>query len=173
MQLFVDEGPVAMSKNRRVITSTGSDGHSFLEVHDDPPPCRFSLDNVTMDQLWLTTTAPADPSSDELGKVNPKTAYQQPPAFGTLFELCTFEPGFSSPMHRTDTIDYVVVLSGQVDLQVEDGTTVSLSPGDTVVQLAATHRWVNRGADACSIAVVLVSTRSQTSMPDGIEVYET
>jgi quercetin dioxygenase-like cupin family protein len=152
------------------VTSTSPDGRSVLDVREGPPPYRFAAGTVTMDQLWLTTASPPDPARDELAAQNPQTAIQQPPAYGSLFEVCTFEPGFESPMHRTESIDYVVVLSGEVHLEVQDSEAVRLGPGDTVVQLAATHRWSNRGSERSCIAVVLVSTRTDPAAPDGIEI---
>jgi quercetin dioxygenase-like cupin family protein len=152
------------------VTSTSPGGRSVLDVREGPPPYRFTAGMVTMDQLWLTTASPADPAVDELAAHCPQTPIQQPPAYGSLFEVCTFEPGFESPMHRTDSIDYVVVLSGEVHLEAQDGNAVRLGPGDTVIQLAATHRWSNRGSNPSSIAVVLVSTRTNPASPDGIEI---
>jgi quercetin dioxygenase-like cupin family protein len=58
-------------------------------------------------------------------------------------------------MHRTRTLDYAVILSGEIDLLVDDAE-VHLKAGDVVIQQGTNHAWVNRGAEPCKIAVVLI-----------------
>jgi len=69
------------------------------------------------------------------------------------------EPG----MHTTDTIDYEVVLSGEVVLELDDGVETTLRPGDTVVQNGTRHRWQNRGSQPAVIAVTLIGAHRQPS----------
>ena len=64
----------------------------------------------------------------------------------------TDDPG----MHRTDTVDYVVVLSGEVSLELDDGETVHLSAGDCVVQNGTRHAWRNSSSAPCLIAFAIV-----------------
>jgi uncharacterized cupin superfamily protein len=59
-------------------------------------------------------------------------------------------------MHTTDTIDFEVILSGEVWLELDDGEEVHLKAGDTFVQNGTRHRWFNRGAEPAKIAVVLI-----------------
>jgi mannose-6-phosphate isomerase-like protein (cupin superfamily) len=61
-----------------------------------------------------------------------------------------------SAMHTTDTIDFEFVVSGEVDLELDDGETVHLRPGDTVVQNGTRHAWRNRGSQPCCMVVCLV-----------------
>ena len=58
-------------------------------------------------------------------------------------------------MHRTETIDYAIVLSGEIDM-VLDETDVHLSEGDVVVQCGTNHAWVNRSSQPCRIAFILI-----------------
>lgn len=62
-------------------------------------------------------------------------------------------------MHTTDTIDFEVVLSGEVVLELDDGVEKVLRPGDTVVQNGTRHRWVNRGSEPAVVAVILTGAR--------------
>src|SRR5689334_2752699 len=62
------------------------------------------------------------------------------------------EPG----MHTTATIDFEVVLSGTVTLELDDGAMVTLAPGDTVVQNGTRHRWGNPGTEPATLAVFIV-----------------
>ena len=78
-----------------------------------------------------------------------------------------FLPGFESKMHHTDTIDFEYIISGEVWLDLDDGATVYLHAGDTVVQNGTRHRWRNEGAEPCRIVVFMVGT---PRTPSGIDV---
>ena len=77
---------------------------------------------------------------------------------GTIFRVVEYQPGVAPRMHRTETIDYAVVLSGEIDMQLDE-STVHLGAGDVLVQQATLHDWVNRGSVACVIAFVLVPAK--------------
>jgi quercetin dioxygenase-like cupin family protein len=62
-------------------------------------------------------------------------------------------------VHRTDSIDYAVVLSGEIDMELEKGTEVHLEAGDVLVQRGTVHCWVNRGKVPCVMAFVLVDAK--------------
>ncbi len=64
--------------------------------------------------------------------------------------------------HRTDSVDYAVILSGEIDMEM-DGTTVHLKGGDVLVQRGTIHNWVNRGTAPCTIAFVLIDAKPVTS----------
>jgi mannose-6-phosphate isomerase-like protein (cupin superfamily) len=81
----------------------------------------------------------------------------------TLAEMEEKLPGFlaylepdNPGMHTTDTIDFEVVLSGEVTLELDNGVEKVLRPGDTVVQNGTRHRWENRGTEPAVLAVVLI-----------------
>ena len=61
-------------------------------------------------------------------------------------------------MHATETIDYALIMSGQIDMML-DGETVTLKAGDVVVQQATNHAWINHGPDICRIAFVLIDSQ--------------
>jgi uncharacterized cupin superfamily protein len=61
-------------------------------------------------------------------------------------------------MHRTRSLDYAVVLSGEIDMMLDE-TSVHLKPGDTVVQQATNHAWINRGKEPCRILFVLMDSK--------------
>ena len=65
-------------------------------------------------------------------------------------------------MHTTDTIDFEVVLSGEVVLELDDGAETVLHPGDTVVQNGTRHRWLNRGVQPAVLAVFLIGAHRRT-----------
>jgi uncharacterized cupin superfamily protein len=61
-------------------------------------------------------------------------------------------------MHRTRSIDYAVILSGEIDMMLDD-SLVHLKPGDVVVQQATNHAWINRGTQPCRILFVLMDSK--------------
>jgi mannose-6-phosphate isomerase-like protein (cupin superfamily) len=79
-------------------------------------------------------------------------------ADGTIFRVVEYQPGVAPRRHRTETIDYAVVLSGEIDMPLDD-SVVHLRAGDVLVQQATMHDWVNRGAVPCVIAFVLVPAK--------------
>jgi quercetin dioxygenase-like cupin family protein len=79
-------------------------------------------------------------------------------ADGTIFRIVEYQPGVAPRMHRTETIDYAVVISGEIDMQLDVGA-VHLRAGDVLVQQATLHDWVNRGRGPCVIAFVLVPAK--------------
>ena len=81
-------------------------------------------------------------------------------ADGTIFRIVRYEPGVAPRNHRTETIDYAVVMSGEIDMRLDDGVVVHLRAGDTLVQQATLHDWVNNGSEACVIAFVLVPAKA-------------
>jgi quercetin dioxygenase-like cupin family protein len=76
-------------------------------------------------------------------------------ADGTVFRLVRYEPGVAPRNHRTETVDYAIVLSGEIEMEL-DGFVVRLRAGDVLVQQNTMHNWVNRGTQACVVAFVLV-----------------
>jgi quercetin dioxygenase-like cupin family protein len=73
-----------------------------------------------------------------------------------VFRVIRLEPGAEPRMHRTNSLDYAIVLAGEVDLELDD-SVVRLSAGDTVVQRGAIHNWANRSTEVCLIGIVLIS----------------
>jgi quercetin dioxygenase-like cupin family protein len=64
--------------------------------------------------------------------------------------------------HRSDSIDYAIILSGTIDMQLDD-EEVHLEAGDVVIQRGTIHNWINRGSEPCTIAFVLIGAKSATA----------
>ncbi len=81
---------------------------------------------------------------------------------GTVFRVVEYQPGVAPRNHRTETVDYAVVLSGEIEMDL-DGARVQLRQGDALVQRNTIHNWVNRGSRPCVIAFVLVPMKGARS----------
>lgn len=80
-----------------------------------------------------------------------------PPPGGTRFSIIDLAPGYrTAELHRTDTVDYVLCLSGEVDLLLDDDRPTRLRAGDVIVQCGANHGWANIGCVPARLAVILV-----------------
>jgi len=140
---------------RRVVT--GHDEHGGARVAIDEV-CKNIVSrrpNHASCVVWSTGVFPADNADDSDGAAR-ELATTDPG--GTVFRIVEYRPGVAPRNHRTESLDYAVVLSGEIDMELE-GTVVHLHAGDVLVQRGTAHNWVNRGAEPCVIAFVLVAAR--------------
>jgi quercetin dioxygenase-like cupin family protein len=140
---------------RRVVT--GHDQHGRATVLIDEL-CRNVISRRPHHQscvVWSTGSVPADNSDGADGGAR-KVASTDPG--GTVFRLVEYQPGVAPRNHRTESIDYAVVIAGEIDMDLE-GTAVHLKQGDVLVQRGTIHNWVNRGTEPCVIAFVLVAAK--------------
>jgi mannose-6-phosphate isomerase-like protein (cupin superfamily) len=134
--------------SRRVVTGLDSQGKSCFIIDGEVPHYREN----GLALVWRTEGEIAD-NSGTADTARPY-ALDLLHAGGSNFTICTFSPGMNEPMmHATDTIDYLVVLSGRVKLVLESGET-DLGPGDLVVDRGVVHGWANPWSEPCVAAVV-------------------
>jgi len=142
---------------RRIVTGHTAAGQSTVWI-DAPATNAVSRRPGHQSRLiWVTdeTPAPFDDAADE----GARNIGRPPPAGGTIFRVIEIAPGCTADMHRTDTLDYVAVMSGEMDMELETGT-VHLRAGDVLVQRGTLHNWTNTGTEPCRIAVVLIDGRA-------------
>ncbi len=109
--------------------------------------------------IWITEGAPAEmPVGERVEDLGARILGTPPPANGTRFAVITFPPGNPGRMHRTETIDYVIVMQGELDMDMDD-STVKLKAGDVMVQRGTNHAWVNRGKEVARAAFVLIDAK--------------
>jgi quercetin dioxygenase-like cupin family protein len=80
-----------------------------------------------------------------------------------VFRTVCYEPGVTPRNHRADSIDYTVVISGEIEMELDYKAMVKLKAGDVLVQCGTIHNWVNRSNAACVIAFVLISGKPVTA----------
>lgn len=132
---------------RRIVTGLNAAGQSAVIIDGTVPV----LADISAALVWQSKVQPAD-NSGTADTAEPYTvAMLHNP--GSTFAICTFPPGSHEHMHATDTIDYLVILSGHVTLVTEQGEA-DLGPGDLVVDRGVLHGWRNLGSEHCiAIAV--------------------
>lgn len=128
-----------MTPPRRVIAGLDSDGRSAIIIDDPASTVIWSTDGDVADN-----SGTADAGGGKLSF----------PTSGTRFIYSDFPPGMTSPVHATDTIDYIVILSGAVTFVTETGETL-VKAGDLLVDRGVVHAWRNDGDVPCRIVSVL------------------
>jgi mannose-6-phosphate isomerase-like protein (cupin superfamily) len=168
---------------RRVVTGLDADNKAST-LFDSRVPLKPGPYGIAAVNLWITDSYPPaltfkdDPATKPIGI--------SPPDNGTKLRVVEFPPldaateakmepnflmkslGDHAParglpvkhplMHRTRSLDYAVVLSGEIDMMLDD-SLVHLKPGDVVVQQATNHGWINRGTQPCRILFVLMDSK--------------
>jgi quercetin dioxygenase-like cupin family protein len=141
---------------RRVVT--GHDARNVAKVLIDAPATNAKKPNsgVVSTLMWITDQNPADIGVGEtIEDMGARIVGTPPPAGGTRFCVIDFPPGNHPHMHRTETIDYVIVIEGEIEMDMDD-STVKLKQGDIMVQRGTNHAWANRSTKRARVAFVLV-----------------
>ena len=139
---------------RRVVTANDENGKAVVLVDDRASNFRNNRSGVQSVLVWMTDSTPADVAGHK--DLGARRVDRPPPYRGTIFRIMELQPGNAQDMHVTPTIDYALVMSGEIDMELDDGVEVHLEQGDVVVQRATVHNWVNRGTEPCTIAFILI-----------------
>jgi mannose-6-phosphate isomerase-like protein (cupin superfamily) len=169
---------------RRVVTTVDDTGKAVV-LFDGANPHKVVRPNrsVTSRLVWVTGETPADMS----GKADRAavTVGIGPPEGGSIFRIIDVPPtppdvdkldpdylhrqiGEHAPkrgrpprhplMHRTRTIDYAIIMAGEIDMLLDDGE-IHFRAGDVLIQQGTNHAWINRGTEPCRIAFVLIDAK--------------
>jgi oxalate decarboxylase/phosphoglucose isomerase-like protein (cupin superfamily) len=172
---------MALKSTRRIVTGHDSRGKAVVLFDADVPPQQRGANGVTL--LWVTREFPVDAAAAD---DRAQTAIGVPPPDqGTVFRVVEFAPatGHAAPIdhnevlrsmgidpatqgyarhlhtHRTRTIDYAVVIEGEIDMLLDD-SEIHVKAGDVLVQQATNHAWVNNGPRPCRIAFILMDAKT-------------
>jgi mannose-6-phosphate isomerase-like protein (cupin superfamily) len=170
---------------RRVLTGHDKEGKSVILQDGIAPNVKEmtpSFPGLALTDLWETKGAPASNEGDADAADRP--IHLEPPANGTIVRIVEFPPDSTRPeasdgkggfkaigaghaqdrhssdpmMHRTTTVDYIIVLKGEIYAVMDKGETL-LKQGDVLIQRGTNHSWSVRGSEPCIIAAVLVSSK--------------
>jgi quercetin dioxygenase-like cupin family protein len=144
---------------RRVITGHDANGKAIVTIDEIAQNVVESRKGANAAVIWSTGSLPADntePGDGGLRKVGTTLPG------GSVFRVVRFHPGVVPRMHRTDSIDYAVVIEGEIDMELDDGLMVTLKAGDVMVQRGTIHNWINRGTEPCTIAFSLIAAAPVT-----------
>jgi quercetin dioxygenase-like cupin family protein len=141
---------------RRVVT--GHDAAQVAKVLLDGPAtnAKHPQPGQASTLMWCTDAAPAAiPIGEQPEDMGARILGTAPPRNGTRFTVIDFPPGNAAHMHRTETIDYVIVMEGEIEMDMDD-SSVKLKAGDILIQRGTNHAWANRSDKRARVAFVLV-----------------
>ena len=146
---------------RRIVTGHDPKGRAIVATDETfsavESPARPGISRV---EVWSTDSMPVDNSEGAAGDAQRAGFVKRYNYVGTgqgsVIRVTSFAPGSPGFMHRTETCDYAILLSGECDLELDDGKTVHMKAGDICVQRGTMHAWVNRGSEPAVFAFVLI-----------------
>ncbi len=127
-----------------------SDGHA---------PRSHGIPGAVFHEVWNTSATPAPVPPAEPREPTDRPLVTPPDPNGTIVRVVDLEPGSRSPLHRTESLDYGIVLAGEVTLVLDDGSETLLRSGDVVVQRGTDHAWANATDEPARMVFVLVDGR--------------
>lgn len=148
---------------RRVVTGHDAKGKAVVATDERLTAVSRRIGaNITGCEIWSTDRMPVDNSAaaDAAQRAGFVRRYNYVgTSEGVTFRITEWAPGHARFTHRTETLDYAILLSGEIDLELDDGEVVHLKPGDVVVQRGTIHTWVNRGSVPAVTAFILIDAR--------------
>jgi mannose-6-phosphate isomerase-like protein (cupin superfamily) len=146
---------------RRVVTGHDKNGKAVVRIDDVKANWSPGRANQERQNIWTTNDLPVHFTED--GEDKGARQIGTTITGGSVFRVVEFGPGVAPRNHRTDSIDYAVVMSGEIDMEMDD-TVVHLKAGDVLVQRGTIHNWVNKGKAPCVIAFILIASDGNTAV---------
>src|SRR3954447_16618708 len=140
---------------RRIVTGHDAAGKSVV-LSDTPTPKTLDIGTAAFHELWITDAVPVPLDAVETVEPVDRPVRTPPPSGGVTVRFTEMAPGAESPMHRTESLDVGVVLSGETWLLLDDGSETLVGVGDAVVQRGTNHAWANRGDAPVRMVFVMV-----------------
>jgi len=158
---------------RVVRTSHAEDGRSVFASDEIVTPLfPFGPRASAFSTLDSRSSVPVPHSATAVEAPSDKAAIPRCPPSGVVFAVSDFPPNCSAPMHRTLSLDYAAVLTGEIVLRLDGGDEKTIRAGEFVVQQGVNHEWINRAANPCRILLVMVGAE-KIPLKDGTVLEET
>src|SRR5215469_9984191 len=144
---------------RRIVTAHDAQGRSIVGSDSVIGSQLGKLQaSIEVANIWINETMPpvldgTDPTT-KLFPMLPRNG-------GAVFRLLELAPGTAPHMHKTETIDYIVVTAGELTMLLDDGTELVMKPHDVMIQRATVHGWANRSDRPCRFATVVIDAAAK------------
>jgi quercetin dioxygenase-like cupin family protein len=153
---------------RRVVTGHDNDARAIFKTDNYFATKMIPSGDAAFTLIWTTQTVPADNNDETDGRERDAGLTLNN---GSVIRVVDMLPGGESPMHRTNSIDYGIVLSGEVELELDDGAKRLIGAGGIIVQRGTNHRWRNVSTDTpCRIVFMLIEAPAY--MHNGVALAE-
>lgn len=144
---------------QRVVTGHNEFGRAVFKSEDVSPTKLIPSGDASFLLIWTTATVPADNNDETDGRDREAGLTLDG---GSVIRIVDMLPDKESPMHRTNSIDYGIVLDGEIELELEDGAKKTIRQGGVVVQRGTNHLWRNTTEKVCRIAFILIEAPAYT-----------
>ena len=141
---------------RRIVTGHDTNGVAKVLIDGVATNAKNPSPGTVSTLIWCTDKSPATvPVGSDVEDMGARVIGTAPPAKGTRFAIIDFPPGNKPFMHRTESVDYVICLEGEIEMDMDD-STVKMKAGDILIQRGTNHAWANRSKARARIAFVLI-----------------
>ncbi|KAL1887288.1 hypothetical protein Sste5346_010319 [Sporothrix stenoceras] len=154
---------------RRIVTGHDEQGKAVVVVDDRPDitprenPSTGDAALLRAALFWSNSTFPSD-NTTPLTEDAADPRARRTPKGGSVLRISDMGSGLSSPLHRTISLDYAILLAGDhVEMELDDGAVVRLEVGDIVIQRGTIHAWHNRGKEWARFAFILIDAAPVTA----------
>jgi quercetin dioxygenase-like cupin family protein len=138
---------------QRVVTGHDEQGRAVFKSEDVTPTRLIPSGDASFLLLWTTAAVPADNNDETDGRHREAGLTLEG---GSVIRIVDMLPGRDSPMHRTNSIDYGIVLEGEIELELDDGAKRTVRQGGVIIQRGTNHLWRNTSDKPCRIAFILI-----------------
>ncbi len=144
-------------KIRRVVTGHDNQGDAIFTSDNQYETLVIPSGDAAMATIWTTTSVPADLNDETDGRERDAGTTLKG---GSVIRIVDMLPNASSPMHRTSSIDYGIVMSGKIELELDNNVFKTMEAGDIIIQRGTIHKWRNPSSDEiCRIVFVLTEAK--------------
>jgi quercetin dioxygenase-like cupin family protein len=143
---------------RRLVTGHSPSGTAVFTSDNQYETVVIPSGDAAMATIWTTSSVPADLNDETDGRERDAGTTLKG---GSVIRVVDILPNASSPMHRTNSIDYGIIISGTIELELENQEIKTLTQGDIIVQRGTIHKWRNPSNDEiCRIVFVLTEAKA-------------
>ncbi len=160
----------AATSNPRVIVTTHDAAGTAVFASDSEVPLFYPMGPAGSSFAVFDVRSSVPVNNADPAQQYPNTVPRCPPN-GVIFCISNIAPHFTVPMHRTLSLDYAIVLSGEIVMRLESGEEKTVKAGEFIVQGGVNHQWVNKSDEVCRLGCVVVSAET-IKLPDGTELGE-
>ncbi len=142
---------------RRIVTGHNNDGTAIFTSDESYETIVIPSGDAAMATIWSTATVPADCNDTTDGRIRETGTTLKG---GSVIRVVDMLPNASSPLHRTNSIDYGIIISGKIELELDNQVFKTIEAGEIIVQRGTIHKWRNPSSDEiCRIIFVLTEAK--------------
>jgi quercetin dioxygenase-like cupin family protein len=142
---------------RRIVTGHTQEGKAIFTIDEKIETVIIPSGDAAMATIWTTSTVPADCNDQSDGRLRVAGTTLNG---GSVIRVVDMLPGASSPMHRSSSIDYGIVMSGEIELELDDKIFKKVGIGGIIIQNGTIHKWRNPSNDIiCRIVFILTESK--------------